>query len=340
MKVTVVSVMRNEADVVEIFVRHHAEFVDEIVVVDHMSLDTTGEILRELEAEGLPVTLREHDGSAFNQSNIVTAAVREAARERAADWIVPLDADEFVTSDADPQVRSVLEALDPETVHWVPWRTYVPHADDKPDEPHLHDRITHRRAEEGLEHGKVIIPGDLVRAQRLTVSHGNHHVRVRRRFKDRRVKSKPADDLLLAHFPVRLAEQVTLRALTAWPVRLARGALAEKHWGAHSMFERIAAGEVFHAEDLPELARHYAQRSGEGEDAPAVEIVEDPVKRSGEYTLARPGEPPAAAQVEQARAAIVRLRELVQIPANADDADIRAFVDEADALLAGSGTSN
>ena len=43
---------------------------------------------------------------------------------------------------------------------------------------------------------------------------------------------------------------------------------------------------------------------------------------------------------EQARAAIVRLRELVQIPANADDADIRAFVDEADALLAGSGTSN
>ena len=38
-KVIAVSVMRNEADVVEMFVRHHAEFVDELIVVDHMSCD-------------------------------------------------------------------------------------------------------------------------------------------------------------------------------------------------------------------------------------------------------------------------------------------------------------
>jgi hypothetical protein len=300
-KVTAVSVMRNEADVVEVFVRHHAEFVDEIVIVDHMSLDTTGEILRELQAEGLPLTLREHDGSAFNQSNIVTAAVREAAQERSADWIVPLDADEFVTSDADPGVRPVLEALDPGVVYWLPWRTYVPHSDDKPDEPHLHARITHRRTEEGLVHGKVLIPGELVRSQRLTVSHGNHHVRVRRRLKDRRVKSQPADDLLLAHFPVRSAEQVTLRALIAWPVRLARGALAEKHWGAYSMFERIAAGEVFRDEDLPALARHYAQHRDGNEDAPEVSVIRDPVQAPGTYTLTRPGERPATPQVVVAR---------------------------------------
>ena len=95
MKVVVTSVVRNEADVIEVFVRHHAEIADEIVVIDHMSADATSEILRELAAEGLPLVVQTHDGASYNQSNIVTAQVRSVAHERSADWIIPLDADEF-----------------------------------------------------------------------------------------------------------------------------------------------------------------------------------------------------------------------------------------------------
>jgi glycosyltransferase involved in cell wall biosynthesis len=299
-KVIAVSVMRNEADVVEIFVRHHAEFVDELIIVDHMSCDETGEILRELQAEGLPVTVRSHDSNAYHQSRMMTGIVNEAAKDRGADWITPLDADEFVTSDADPNVRTVLEQL-PKEVFRIPWRTYVPQAGDKPDEPHLHRRIQHRREDEGMVHGKVLIPGDLVRRRRLTVSHGSHRVSVRRRFKDRRVKGLPPDDLVLAHFPVRSAAQITLRAVTAWPVRLARGALAKDHWGAHGMFERVARGEVFHPEDLPEIATHYAQRRSEDEPHPNLAVVHDPVQPSGPYELTRPGQPAASPQMALAR---------------------------------------
>lgn len=301
MKVVVVSVVRNEADVIEAFVRHHATFADEIVVVDHMSCDATAEILGELAAEGLPLVLKAYAGVAFNQGNIVSAVVREVARERGADWIVPLDADEFLTSDADPHVRPVLEALDQSAVFRVPWRTYVPHATDKPDEPHLHQRIQHRRVDEGLVHAKVIVPGALVRARRVTISHGNHRVMVRRRFRDRRVKAERAEHLVLAHFPVRSVAQVTARALIGWPVRLARGASPKKHWGTHWLFERVRNGEVIRNEDLAELGAYYAQPlTEEARNAP-VELLRDPVVAPGSYTLSRPGQLSAPPQVIAAR---------------------------------------
>jgi len=313
-KISVIAAVRNEADVIELFVRHHAEFVDELVVVDHMSCDATPEILRELAAEGLPVVLKTHAGNSFNQSAIVSAAVREVAHERGADWIVPLDADEFLTSDEDPHVRSVLEGMEPE-VHRVPWRTYVPHPDDKPDEPHLHRRVTHRRVDEGLVHGKVLVPGELARRSRLTIGQGNHHVAIQRRFKKKkRIRAQPAERLVLAHFPVRSAAQLTARAIMGWPVRLARGAPPEKHWGLHSLFQRVRVGEVFRTEDLPALAAHYAQRPNEDGSHPPVELVRDPVVASGAYPLARPGEPPASPQVLAARLLEQFAEELSQRP--------------------------
>ena len=48
MKIVAISMVRNEADVIEAFVRHHAGLVDELIVVDHRSIDGTDELLREL----------------------------------------------------------------------------------------------------------------------------------------------------------------------------------------------------------------------------------------------------------------------------------------------------
>ena len=47
--------VRNEADIVEAFVRHNLALLDGIAIVDHTSVDETPDILRELKAEGLAI---------------------------------------------------------------------------------------------------------------------------------------------------------------------------------------------------------------------------------------------------------------------------------------------
>lgn len=88
--------VRNEADVIEAFVRHHAELLDEHVVVDHGSSDGTTELLRSLANEGLPLTLRHERSRVQRQNLILTRLMRRLAAPGGADWVIPLDADEFL----------------------------------------------------------------------------------------------------------------------------------------------------------------------------------------------------------------------------------------------------
>ena len=65
-RIAVVSMVRNEADVIESFVRHCLSFADFIFVVDHMSVDDTGDILKALMQEGLPVMVRRFEDVVYD----------------------------------------------------------------------------------------------------------------------------------------------------------------------------------------------------------------------------------------------------------------------------------
>jgi hypothetical protein len=51
------AMLRNEADIVEAFVRHNLTILDGIAIVDHASFDGTTEILARLRSEGLPLRI-------------------------------------------------------------------------------------------------------------------------------------------------------------------------------------------------------------------------------------------------------------------------------------------
>ena len=87
--------VRNEADLIEAFVRHHVERVDALYLVDHRSEDGTRDILRALVAEGLPLSVQLDDHPAQRQAEIVTALARQAFAS-GADVVFPLDANEFL----------------------------------------------------------------------------------------------------------------------------------------------------------------------------------------------------------------------------------------------------
>jgi glycosyltransferase involved in cell wall biosynthesis len=91
--------VRDAADVVEACLRHHhALGAERILVVDNGSTDGTLELLRRL-ARDLPISV-ESDGGAFRQDLAFTRLAREAARQ-GADWVLPLDADEFWVTPGD-----------------------------------------------------------------------------------------------------------------------------------------------------------------------------------------------------------------------------------------------
>ena len=54
-KLISISMVRNENDVIESFVRHNLALMDEMHIIDHGSSDGTREILIQLKEEGLPV---------------------------------------------------------------------------------------------------------------------------------------------------------------------------------------------------------------------------------------------------------------------------------------------
>ena len=88
-----VLVVRDEVDVIRICVLHHLALgCERILVLDNGSTDGTTTVLRRL-AERVPLTWTSDPG-AYHQGEFVTGLAREARRAEA-DWILPLDADEF-----------------------------------------------------------------------------------------------------------------------------------------------------------------------------------------------------------------------------------------------------
>src|SRR5262249_40485645 len=125
MKIVAVACVRDEIDIIEAFVRHTLGWVDHLAVLDNGSTDGTSAGLEALRAEGLPLDVVSDPTPGKYQSRRITRLMREVALGRyGADWVLPLDADEFVC------VPGGGLLIPPETPLDRPlqlaWRTYVP----------------------------------------------------------------------------------------------------------------------------------------------------------------------------------------------------------------------
>ena len=97
MRSVAITCVKNEIDIVEAFVRHTLALVDHLVVLDNGSHDGTLDVLQALAKEGLPLEIVEDDSPGQYQPQRMTRLMHEYAVARhAADWVFPLDGDEFL----------------------------------------------------------------------------------------------------------------------------------------------------------------------------------------------------------------------------------------------------
>ncbi len=126
MRLAAVSMVRNEADIVELFTSHLLAFFDDIVIVDHQSDDGTAAFLTAL-ADRFPqiqvLTLCE---PSYIQSIAMTHVVRVIPSLRSADWVFFLDADEFLPFQTRNAFHHALEEYRGCPIISMRWRNVIP----------------------------------------------------------------------------------------------------------------------------------------------------------------------------------------------------------------------
>lgn len=87
--------VRNEEDILAENIRfHHAMGVDNFIIMDNLSTDSTPQIIEQLSEEFEIDSLRQEEDN-YNQWRWVTEMARRAASKHNADWVINNDADEF-----------------------------------------------------------------------------------------------------------------------------------------------------------------------------------------------------------------------------------------------------
>lgn len=224
MRLIAVSIVKNEADIIEAFVRHTAYWVDHHLVFDHESTDGTREILQALQREGLPLALYTDGALANLQQDRSNHLSRLAVTQFDADWVLPLDADELFTGPSREDLEEKLaSAINPNPFSLYLCNYYPTKLDDGTEtNPVLRLRYCQQTLSPTK---KIIIPRSLILAEGVIAGKGSHAL-----YRDQQPLADlalPVEEYHLAHLALRSPQHQVLRVVLAELQKLSRGSAAE-----------------------------------------------------------------------------------------------------------------
>ena len=262
--------VKNEADLIEAFVRHTCCHFDRLIIIDHASTDDTPAILTSLVDEGLPLEVQR--SSVFEPQGVaLTRLMRRAFSDLDADWVVPLDADEFIEVAGGELLRERKQVSGTGTLELF-WENfmYVPGSADDLDPT---QRMLWRSPDRS-ELPKVAVPRAIGVDPKIVIYEGSHFVARNGAI----VRGRPAQDLVLCHFPIRSLDQYRSKVIIG-TLRYIISPSSDKYtWGWHyrQAYDLIINDRLAELEDLlrVESLRYSAKGGSEG-------ISERPFKRLG-----------------------------------------------------------
>ncbi len=199
MKIVSFTMVNNESEIIESFIRYNYNFVDQMVIIDNGCTDNTIAIVNILKNEGFDIIVFDESLEAYNQFRLDNKYLTKIIDEFDADIIIPLDADEFITGEDNP--RAIIEKLPLDRVYYVNWQWFVMTPNDNENELFIPKRMQYcieKKAwnySDGTAVTKAIIPARYYKDMHLTLSMGHHTV-----FGNPKCKIEELSNLWLAHY--------------------------------------------------------------------------------------------------------------------------------------------
>lgn len=207
---TLATIVKNEEDIIETFVRYHISIFDQIIIVDHDSTDNTREILNKLKIEFDKIKIIDEKSIWHIQSQISTKLLNEFGQN--SDWFVFLDADEFLLLDKD--LDNIV--FDKSKLLMGCWYNYVPTIECS-DEKNVLKAITYRTKIVNLNQLKVIMHKNIFKLYNdLYYVEGQHEVHS----KDQYINRNVSKSIRICHFPIRSCTQTVSKYLIGWLAKL------------------------------------------------------------------------------------------------------------------------
>jgi hypothetical protein len=272
MYIVSITLIANEQDIVEAFVRYHSVIFDKMVIITHNSMDQTRCILNRLKFEGFHLEIINSNEIAFYQKEIINNEINRVLNSYSPDLVIPIDCDEFIISDNEISIKDKLMTLPPDKVTKIKWITYVPTIKDDIQEKNILLRICHRRVKEEPIIYKSFIPKKMLLENNLVVTQGGHSIIN----KDTQevVPFEISNSLSLAHIPIRSVNQLMIKALIGWPSNLARKNKKSKEaYQWKKLFDQCKNGISPTLQEVCNFAINYASKKNVDE----VEVVYDPI---------------------------------------------------------------
>ncbi len=256
MHLVAITRIKNEADIIEPFVRHTCRHFDEIIIQDHDSTDETLSIVNALRDEGLRIHIK--GTTSRNTQGFDMTAMMQDAFGRGAQWVMPLDADEFVETPGGTTLRDMLKLRDNEPLN-VFWNNFAACSGARIE---FHNPVVAMRSRNTRQSqfAKVCVPRSFGMDVRTKIYEGSH-------FLTRRGKFLPAHDVLdvvLCHYPIRSIEQFAYKVAIGTFRYIANPSEDEHSWGWHyeKAFKYLIDGNIEGLKNvMQETALSYSEES-------------------------------------------------------------------------------
>lgn len=214
-KIAVITMVKNEEDVIESFARHACKIADVLLVANHMSTDKTRSILESLQSEGLPIKIHDLHENTYDHAKVLTEFLYRAIDEESADLVIPLDADEFLIKpdgNAD-DARKYFQQLDPEKSYQMKWVFYELEEPEKDQDKFILSRPCRREsANGGIK--KCCVGAVAAKKHQLKILKGGH---ITTYSNDTDFpQTYIGEEIFNAHFPKRSAGQILSKGMGGW----------------------------------------------------------------------------------------------------------------------------
>lgn len=213
MKIVSYTMVNNESEIIESFVRYNYNFLDEMFFVDNGCTDNTVAILRKLMEEGYRIKIYDESLETYNQFRLDNKYLSKIIPENNPDIIIPLDADEFLICENE-NPRDALEKLTLDRIYYVNWQWYVLTDKDDKEECFIPKRLRHHlirpvwNYSDGTPVTKVIIPAKYYSKMKLSMSMGHHTV-----YGNSNTKIENIENIRFAHYRAIGEEQLIYKTL-------------------------------------------------------------------------------------------------------------------------------